>query len=431
MSVTTLGIIGFFVILLFLFMRMPVGFAMALVGFVGFTYLVSTKGAFNVLAVDTFGTFASYTLSVVPMFILMGTLSSHSGATHGLYSVAYAWLGHRPGGLAIATFGASAGFGAICGSAVAASGAMATVALPEMIKYKYDPSLAAGSIACGGNLAVIIPPSTPLIIYGILTQQPIGKLFAAGILPGILLTILFIITVHVLCRRNPQLGPAGPAISFKKKLASLRGIVEMLILFGLVIGGLMAGWFTPTEAGGFGSGAALLIGLARRKLHWQGFTAALMETVKATAMAFVILAGAMVFNRFLAVTEIPFDLSRWIAGLEVPSVIILACMVMIYFIAGTFVDMLAFMILTIPVFFPLATSLGYNPIWFGVVLVMAAVVGEVIPPVAVTPYIVASVGGVPVEVVFKGIYPFIPAMVLCIIMLIAFPQLALFLPSLM
>lgn len=332
----------------------------------------------------------------------------------------------------MATIGACAGFAAICGSTNASAATMATVALPEMKRYRYDMKLATGTVAAGGSLGILIPPSVIFIIYGIMTEQSIGKLFVSGILPGLLLATLFILTIYVWTRIRPELGPRGPRASLKEKLYSLSGVLEMLIIFGLVMGGLFKGFFTPTEAGAIGAFCTLLLAVIRRQISWQGFVQSLVETTRISCMVLVIVTGATVFGHFLAITRIPFELAGWVKGLPLPPWGIMGVIIFIYLVGGCFMDSLALILLTIPIFFPVAVSLGYDPIWFGVIIVMVTEMGVITPPVGVNVYVVSGVAkDVPLEVIFRGIVPLLLALILAVILMVIFPQIALFLPSFM
>jgi C4-dicarboxylate transporter DctM subunit len=432
MSPGNIAIIGIIILIFLFLLRMPVAFAMALIGFLGFAYTTSVQAALSILGKDFWVMFSSYSLTVVPMFVLMGTLAFYSGIGGRLYQAAYKFLGQLPGGLGIATCYACAAFGACCGSTTAGAAAMGKVILPEMKRYNYDPSLATGCVASAGSLAILIPPSTILIIYGIMTEESIGKLFAAGILPGILLATFFALTVYIICKRNPHLGPAGARTSWKERIASLSGVAEMLILFALVMGGLFAGWFTPTEAGAGGAAGALIIALARRMITWRGFIDSLVETTRITAMVFVIVTGATIFGHFMAVTRVPFELSEWLGGLAVSRYIIMGFIIFGYLIAGCFMDSLAMITLTVPILYPVILKLGFDPIWFGVIIVLVGEMGVITPPVGINVYVIKGVTlDVPLETIFKGIFPFLIALVVCTVLLIAFPQIALFLPSFM
>jgi C4-dicarboxylate transporter DctM subunit len=432
MSPTTVGLIGLGVLIIVLFSRMPVGFVMASVGFVGFTYLVSFDAGIRLLAQDFFATFGSYNLTVVPLFIFMGQIAFYAGINRRLYDATYKFLGHFPGGLAMATIGACAGFSAICGSTNATAATMATIALPEMKRYKYSPELATGAVAAGGSLGILIPPSVIFIVYGIMTEQSIGELFAAGILPGILLAALFIATIYIHVSLKPELGPPGPKTSFKEKVRSLLGVIEMLLIFILVMGGLFMGFFTPTEAGAAGAFITLMVAVGRRQIRWRQFWVAVLESVQIACMIMVIVAGATIFGHFLAVTRIPYLLADWVTGLPLPAWAIMGVIVFIYLVGGCFMDALGMILLTIPIFYPVAVELGYDPIWFGVIIVLITEMGVITPPVGVNVYVVSGVAkDVPLEVIFKGIFPLLGALIVCNIILIMFPQIALFLPNLM
>jgi len=432
MSPTTVGILGLAALFVLIFSRMPVGFVMALVGLAGFGYLVSFGAAVNMMAKDLFDVFGSYNLTVMPLFILMGQIAFHAGISSRLFNVAYRFMGHWPGGMAIATIGACAGFSAICGSTNATAATMAAVTLPEMKKYGYHDKLATGVVAAGGSLGILVPPSVIFIIYGVMTEQSIGKLFMAGILPGVLLTGLFILTVVIWLRLQPDLAPRGERATFREKIASLSGLVETLILFLMVMGGLFFGLFTPTEAGAVGAFGTLLIALVRRNISRAGFVQALFETTRISCMILVIVAGATIFGHFLAITRIPFNIAAWVTGFDLPPYAIMGLIILVYLVGGCFIDALALIMLTVPIFYPVVTTLGYDPVWFGVVIVMVTQIGVLTPPVGVNVYVVSSVAdGVPLETIFKGVLPLLAALLVATLLLIPFPQMALFLPGLM
>jgi len=430
MSPIAAGIIGIALLVLLFLLRMPVAFAMALVGLAGFASLCTPEAALSLLGRDIFDSFSSYPLSVIPMFILMGTLAFASGISQRLYKTTYAWIGHRRGGLTIATVFACAGFGAICGSSTATAATMGKIALPEMKKYNYDDTLATGTVAAAGTLGILIPPSTVLIVYGILTEESIGKLFVAGILPGILLSIFFAATVALLCWRNPAIGPPGVPTSWKEKLRAMTGIIEALILFLLAIGGLFLGWFSPTQAGAIGAGGALLIGLARRQLSWRSFLDAGKEGLRTSCMVIFIITGAVIFGHFMAVSRIPFVLADWLGGLPIHPMAIMAVIIFIYFIGGFFMDAMGLIVVTIPIFFPIVMKLGFDPIWFGVIIVLVGEMGVITPPVGVNVFVIKGIApDVPLETIFRGIFPFLAALIIVTIILVIFPQIATFLPS--
>lgn len=430
MSPVEIGIIGTGVLILLFLIGMPVGFAMALVGMAGFIFLVSPEAGFSLLARDVFATFSSYSLTVIPMFIFMGALAYASGMSRRLYDAGYVVFGQRRGGLAIATIAACAGFAAMCGSTNATAAAMGRVALPEMKRYNYDDSLATGCVAAAGSLGVMIPPSTIFIVYGLLTQQSIGKLFIAGVMPGVLIAILFVATVYILCLHNPKLATAGAPTTLKEKLAGMTGMIEMVVLLILVIGGLFLGWFSPTQAGGVGAAGALLIGLVRRQLTWKSFLFAVQDTLRITCMVMVIVAGATVFGHFIAIAKIPMVLSDWVSGLSISPVLVMGLIILLYLIGGCFMDALALITLTVPIIYPLVVSLNFDPIWFGVIIVLITEMGVITPPVGINVYVIKGIAvDVPLEKIFKGIFPFLAALVIAVIILIIFPQIATWLPG--
>ncbi len=424
-----LGIVVLLCILLFT--RMPVGFAMALVGFVGMGYAITPKAAMAMVGTEVWRIFSSYGLTVIPLFILMGEITFYCGVSERLYNAAYKWMGHIRGGVAMATVLACAGFAAICGSNTATAATMSTVALPEMRKYHYNPVLSTGAVASGSTLGVVIPPSVVLIVVGLYTGQSISKLFFGGVIPGLLLTGLFILTIYILCTFRRDWGPPGPRTTFAEKLEALPGAVEMVVLFILVMGGLYLGWFTPSEAGAAGAFCALVLSLVRRTLTWKRFLAAVIDTLKVSCMIFVIVTGAVIFGRFLTVTRLPYEAAKWAASLPIPHVVILAIVLAIYIIGGAVMDALAFLLVTLPIFYPMIMAMGYDPIWYGVLITVITTMGAVTPPVGVNTYVVAGVAkDVPLGHIFKGVTFFLPAYVVCAAFMILFPQLVLFLPRL-
>jgi len=432
MTPTTIGIIGIIALFVLIFSRMPVGFLMALIGFAGFGYIVSFDASLSLLARDFFSVFNSYNLTVIPLFVLMGQLAFHSGISSRLFDTAYKFIGHLPGGLAIATIGACAAFAAICGSTNATAATMAAATLPEMKRYNYKPELATGVVAAGGSLGILIPPSVIFIIYGILTEQSIGKLFMAGILPGIMLTFMFIATILIWATLRPELGPKGPRFSLKEKIASLSGVIETIVIFIAVMGGLFGGIFTPTEAGAIGAFATLMVAVVRRNINWSGFSQALFETTRISCMILMIVAGATIFGKFLAVSRIPYDIANWVAAFNLPPAVIMGFIILVYLAGGCFIDSLALIMLTIPIFFPVVVGFGYDPIWFGVVIVMVTQIGVITPPVGVNVYVVSGVArDVPLSVIFRGVVPLLIALIIATLLLIPFPQIALYLPGLL
>lgn len=434
MSTFLIGLMGVAVFFVLLVLRMPIAFAMSIVGFAGFGILTSVPTAFDMVAKEVFNNLTSYSLSVIVMFVWMGFLAYYSGIGTSLYIFAYRMMGHLPGGLAIATQATCAIFGAICGSNTATAATMAAIALPEMEKYHYGKSLSTASIAAGGVLGVLIPPSVIFILYGTATEQSIGALFMAGIFPGLLLMLLYMAVIYILARRNPGIAPAGAKSSWKERFGALRGgFFEALMVFFLSIGGLFAGWFTPTEAGAVGAGGVLLIGLLEKRLNWEKIKKSLIDTTRTSAMIMFMIAGAVIFGRFMAISRVPFELANWVGTLPLPSFAIMGVVLIIYLILGCFIDALALVLLTVPIFYPIVvTNLGYDPIWFGVIVVMVVAMGVITPPVGMNVYVIKGVApDIPLETIFKGIWPFLGAIFLCIALLMIFPQIATFLPSLM
>jgi C4-dicarboxylate transporter, DctM subunit len=432
MTPVQVGFIGLAVLMILLFTGMPLGFVMALTGFAGFAYLKNLDTGLALLGTVPYRTFSEYGFSVFPLFILMGEFCFAAKISGDLYDTTHKWVGQFPGGLAMATVGACAGFATICGSSVATAATMGTVALPEMKKYRYDPSLAAGCISCGGTLGIMIPPSVGFIIYGIITEQSIGKLFIAGILPGVVQTILLLGTIVILCRRNPLLGPPGPKTNFKEKFFSLRKTWIVLLLFLVVIGGMYLGFFSPTEAAGVGAFGAFVFALARRLLSRKGLQEAIYTTVLTTSMCFVIIAGALVFGYFLAVSRLPSELSNMIMAMQVNRYVVLSMILVLYLFLGCIMDTIAMTLLTVPIFFPLIVASGFDPIWFGVIVTLMAEIGLITPPVGINVFVIGGVArDVPMYTIFKGVFPFLMSMFVLVGLLVAFPQIATFLPSVM
>ena len=432
MSPEVTGITGIVLLLILFLLRMPVAFTMALVGLGGFAYLGGIESALVLLAQDIFETLSSYPLSVIPMFILMGAFAFASGISQRLYTTSYTWVGQLRGGLTVATVLACSGFAAICGSTAATAATMGKIALPEMKKYGYDDVLATGTVASAGTLGILIPPSTVLIVYGILTEESIGKLFVAGILPGILLSLFFVATVVLLCMRNPHLGPPGPSSTWKQKMLAATGIIEAILLFLLTIGGLFLGWFSPTQAGAIGASGALLIGVVRRQLDIKTTIEAAKGGLRTACMVLFIITGATVFGHFLAISNIPFVLADWVGNLPIPPMAVMGVMMLIYFVGGFFMDSMAMIVVTVPIFFPIVTRLGLDPIWFGVMIVLIGEMGVITPPVGVNVFVIKGIApDIPLYKIFRGIFPFLWAIVLLAILLMFFPKIATFLPNLM
>ncbi len=433
MNLVAVGVLGILVLLLVLFfLGMPVGFAMAVVGFCGFCYVVSFKAALNMIGADIWVTFSKYGLTVIPLFVLMGYVAFKAGIAERLYDAAYKWLGHWPGGLAIATIGADELFAAICGSNTATAATMGTVALPQMKRYHYDTRLSSGTVVTGGTLGTVMPPSVVIIVIGLQTEQSIAKLFLGGILPAILLGILFVLTILTLCKLYPSFGPPGPKTSFGEKIKSLPGVIEAIAIFVLVIGGLFVGLFTPTEAGAVGVLCTFIVAVATRRLTWDGLISSIVETLKISCMVFVLVTGAIIFGRFLAVTRIPFIVADFAASLPVSPFVILAFVLLIYLIGGCVMDALGFLVLTVPIFFPLGMALGFDPVWYSIILTMVTTLGAITPPVGVNIYVVKALAPeISIGTIFKSVSLFLLACIISIIILIIFPQIVLFIPDML
>lgn len=432
MSPTAAGLLGLAGLFLLLALRMPVGIAMMLVGLLGFGALNGWGPALAMLGSEPFVIATNYELIVIPLFVLMGNFATVSGMSRDLYAAAYVWFGHWRGGLASATIAACAGFAALSGSSVAAAVTMGKVALPEMRAYRYDPRLATGAIAAGGTLGILIPPSTGFVIYAILTEESIGRLFLAGVFPGLLLTALFILSIFVQTRFRPRLGPPGLASPVRDRIRAVRQASAMIGIVALTIGGIYAGLFTPTEAAGVGAFLSLLLALVRGRLSWGSLSSLSLESVRTTALVFLILVGAHIFNPFLALTHIPTDLAELLVGMELPRLAVLAILLAAYIVLGMFLEGFAMLVLTLPIVHPIILTLGYDPIWFGVVMVIVLEMGLISPPVGVNVFVVKGIAeDVPMTQIFAGILPFWIAMAACLAILVAFPDIALFLPDTM
>ena len=431
MSPALIGVLGLLLMLLLLAASLPVAFVMGVVGVVGFAWVINTPAALAMLSADLHDVLSNYGLTVIPMFVFMGQVCFHAGISRRLFRAAYHWMGWLPGGLAMATVGACAAFGAICGSGPATAATMAAVALPEMRRFNYADSLASGVVAAGGGLGMLIPPSVVFIVYGVLTEQSIGKLFIAGILPGLLVAALFGLVILAQCLRDPARGPAAPRFPLRARLASLKGVIETLLLFALVMGGMFAGWFTPTEGAAVGAAGSLAVAAAGGSFTWRLLWRAAQETVRTSCMVMIIVAGATVFGHFLAVTQIPSGLAAWLAALPLPAWMILLLIVAFYLVAGCFVDALALIMLTIPIFYPVVLQLGYEPIWFGVMIVLVTMMGAITPPVGVNVYVVSGMErDLSLQTVFRGAIPFLVALLAAVALLMLFPGIATWLPGL-
>lgn len=425
------GIIGFVIMFIVFFAGLEIGFSMAIIGFLGFSFLTSFKAGMNMMAKDIFDVFSSYGLTVIPLFILMGQIAANSGMGKRLYDSGFRFIGHIPGGLAMATVIGCTFFGAICGSSTATAATFSSVSVPEMRRYKYSDKLIGGVIASSGGIGVMIPPSVIFIIYGIFTQQSIGRLFMAGVIPGIMICIFFMIAIYLWCLKYPSLGPKGETFTWKERFRSLPGAIEIIILFIIVMGGMMKGYFTPTEGGAVGAFAILLLTLGSKSISLKGVGKSIMETLVSSCMIMVIVAGATIFGHFLTISTIPFKVAGWVGTLPLPHSVTMGLILLVYLIGGCVLDALALIILTIPIFFPVVLELGFDPIWFGVIIVLVTMMGVITPPIGMNSYVVAGVSKIPLATVFQGIWPFLIALCVAAVLLIAAPWIATFLPTLL
>jgi tripartite ATP-independent transporter DctM subunit len=430
MSTDAVAIIGFIALFGLMLLRVPIGMAMGLVGVTGFGYIVGGVPALKMVGQTCMRTVTDYTFGVIPMFLLMGAFVSNSGMSRELFRAANSFLGHLRGGLGIATIAACGGFAAISGSSVATAATFSTVAYPEMRRYGYPQSFATGVIAAGGTLGAILPPSTVLAVYGIITEQDIGKLFVAGVLPGLLAASMYICTVVLIGFVNPKFLPRAPRHTWSERVSSVRDVWATMLLFLFVIGGLYGGLFTPTEAGGMGAGGAFLIGVLRGKLDRTEIRRSLLQATRTAAAVFTVLIGALLFGYFLTVTQTPQKVTEFLTGLGIGRYGVLALIMLMYLVLGCLMDSLAMVILTVPIIFPVMMHLGFDPIWFGIIIVMTVELGLIHPPVGMIVFVIKSVvQEVSFSTIFKGVLPFIITDLIRLVILIAFPIIALWLPS--
>jgi len=426
------ALIGFAVFLGLAFLRIPMAFAMGLTGFLGVMYKLNFNAAAQMVAQTTYETGLQYTLSVIPLFILMGNFVVRARMSEELFDAANAFLGHKRGGLAMSTIVACAGFGAICGSSIATAATFSKVAYPSMRRYGYKDSLATGAIASGGTLGILIPPSVIMVLYGIMTEQNIGKLFAAGILPGIVLTVMLCLAVSWITWRDPLAGPPGERHDWAQRLSALRNVWAVVALFALVMGGIYGGVFTATEGAGIGAGGAFAFALWRRALTWKVFLEVLVESARTTSMLFMILIGALLFANFVNYTSMPADLKGFVQQFQLHPVMVMLAIFLVYIVLGTAMEELSMILLTVPLFFPLVTHLGYDPLWFGVIVVVVVQIGLISPPVGMNIFVVRNLlKHVSLGTVFRGVTPFVIANCLLLAVMLAFPQLATWLPGYM
>ena len=429
MSEITAGIVGIGVLIFMFLTGIELGYGMAIMGFLGLGYLGTWSAASNQVVKDFFETFTSYGFTVIPLFVLMGQVASNSDIAKKLYNAAEKYVGHISGGLAMTTVAGATLFKAMCGSTLATCATFSSVAIPEMERLGYDKRLSTGVVASVGTLGMLLPPSVPMMIFGIVTEQSIGKLFLAGIIPGLIIAFFFILVIYGWVKIDPSVAQRAPKSTWKERIRSSPEFVWVIIIFAVVIGGLMEGWFSPTEAGSMGTAAVLILAYAKRALPFNKLIKSFEESLRTACMVLVLIAGSTVFGHFLAVTGIPFITADWVGGLPVHRNIVMILIIFVYLIGGSFIDDLAFMILATPIFFPAVIKLGFDPIWFGIMIGVTLMIGVIIPPVAVSVFIVKNITGEPFGVIYKGVTPFLLSLIACATLLFLFPGLATFLPN--
>lgn len=430
MNEVTVGITALLILLILFLTGIELAFCMAIIGFVGFVYLVSFSAACNLLVKDFFDTFTSYSYTVIPLFVLMGQLASNSDIAKRLYTASHKWVGHVPGGLAMTTVAGATIFKAMCGSTLATAATFAGIAIPEMDRFGYKKELSTGVVASVGTIGMLIPPTVVLIIYGIIVEQSIGRLFLAGIVPGLLIAFLFLCVIYGWVKIDPEVAPSTPKASWSERLRVLPEFIVVGVIFTVVIGGLMIGVFSPTEAGSIGTFAVLILAACRKELTFRVLVKSWDESLRTAVMTLMLIAGSVVLGHFLAVTEIPFIAADWVTNLPIPRFLVMILIILVYLVGGSFIDDLAFMILATPIFYPAVVKLGYDPIWFGIMVGITIMIGVIIPPVAICVFVVRNITGVPFNVIYKGVLPFLLSLIACAILLFVFPQIATFLPNL-
>jgi C4-dicarboxylate transporter, DctM subunit len=431
MSDVAIGLLGLAAVLILFMTGIELAFVMAIVGFVGFSLVRSWSAGFNLLAKDFFDVFGSYGFTVIPLFVLMGQISFNAGVAKRLYDASYKFIGHIPGGLAMATVVGATAFKAICGSSSATAATFAVVAVPEMDRYNYSRKLSTGIVAVVGTLGVLLPPSVTLIVFGIITEQSIGKLFLAGLIPGLMIAVFFLAIIYGWCRIDPKLGPRGERSTWSERLKTIPEVFWVMLIFVTTIGGLMYGFFTPTEAGSVGTFAVLVLSVSKRDIGFKGYIKSVNESLQTACMVLVLIAGSQVLGHFLAVTRIPMIAADWIVALPFPSWLTMLAIVLVYLIGGSFIDDLAFMILATPIFYPAISKLGYDPLWFAIIICITVMVGVVIPPVAINVFIVRAITRETFSTIYAGVYPFLLSLAFCAVILFIFPGIATWLPNLL
>jgi len=432
MSSTLWGVCGTCLLLIAIFLKMPVGFAMALIGALGMYILAGAASAFSLIANEPFSVASNYIYCAIPLFVFMGCVGSNTRMSEDAFFTLNKWIGQLPGGLAMGAVGVCTIFAAMCADPISTAATITKASLGEMRRYKYSDQLSLGTIAAAGNLGFLIPPSLVMIIYGILTEQSIGALFMSGVMPGLLISASFMVTIYILCKSNPKLALQGPKISWMGRLKATPRLIPVLIIVALVMGGIYAGVFTPTEAAAWGVFAILLISIITRQLSWKDYKAALSETSVITGMIFMLIIGAMIFSRFLVICEVPSNLANFIGGLQVPRLLILITVLITYMLLGCIMDLMSILIVAVPILHPLLVELGFNPLWLAVLTVITVLIGNVTPPVGIVVFALSGmVRDAQLFTIFRGVVPFIITMLICLIILIAFPQISTWLPSMM
>jgi C4-dicarboxylate transporter, DctM subunit len=429
MSDIAVGIYSIIILLALFLTGLEMAYCMVLVGFLGFTFLMSFAAASNLVVKDFFDTFTTYSYTVIPLFIIMGELAQNSDIAKRLYTGAQKWFGHIPGGLAMTTVVGATAFKAMCGSTLATVGTFSGLAIPEMDRYGYSKELSAGTVASVSTIGMILPPSTVLIIYGLEVEQSIGRLFLAGILPALMISLFFMGVIFGWVSLQPEIAPRGAKSTWRERLVVIPDALIILIVFGIVIGGMITGFFSPTEAGTIGTIAIFLLALTRREINSKMLVNSFRGSLKTSIMVLMLIAGSNIFGHFLAITEIPMITANWAAALPLSKTLIMIIIIVIYLIGGSIMDDLAFMVLATPIFFPTVVNLGYDPIWFGILICITLMIGGIIPPIAIYVFILGNITGLPFKTIYKGVVPFLAALVVALVIMFVFPDFTTWLPN--
>ena len=429
MSDIAVGVYGIIILLALFLTGLEMAYCMILVGFVGFTFLMSFAAASNLVVKDFFDTFTTYSYTVIPLFIMMGELAQNSTIAKRLYVGAHKWFGHIPGGLAMTTVIGATAFKAMCGSTLATVGTFSGLAIPEMDRYGYKKELSAGTIASVSTIGMILPPSTVLIIYGLQVEQSIGRLFLAGILPALMISFLFMAVIAGWVTWQPAIAPRAESATWNERIAAIPDGLIILVVFGIVIGGMITGFFSPTEAGTIGTVAVFVLALVRKEINSKMLVTSFRGSLRTSIMTLMLIAGSSIFGHFLAITEIPMIAANWTASLPVPRFLIMVIIIAVYLVGGSIMDDLAFMVLATPIFFPTVVNLGYDPIWFGILICITLMIGGIIPPIAIYVFILGNITGLPFKTIYKGVIPFLSALILALVIMFVFPDFATWLPN--